>query len=78
LYQTYLNFVRDQLVKHQRIIKLVAVGNEPYLQENRAEAMPNILNAFNRIVKLVADNGLANIIKVMYVKNIEIIFFSGH
>ena len=51
-------------MKHRRIIKLVAVGNEPFLQENRAEAMPYILNAFNRIVKLVADNGLANEIKV--------------
>ena len=51
-------------MKHCRIIELVAVGNEPFLQENRAEAMPYILNAFNRIVKLVADNGLANEIKV--------------
>ena len=54
-------------MKHRRIIKLVAVGNEPFLQENRAAAMPYILNAFNRIVKLVADNGLANEIKVIHI-----------
>ena len=64
--QTYLNFVRDQLVKHRRIVKLVAVGNEPFLQENRAQAMPYIQAAFNRIVKLVGDNGLANQIKVCW------------
>ena len=58
--------IRDQLVKHRRIIKLVAVGNEPYLPPNRAQAMPYIQAAFNNVVKLVAANGLANDIKVWY------------
>lgn len=44
----------------------MAVGNEPFLEMNRAEAMPYIEAAFNNIVKLVSDNGLANDMKVTY------------
>ena len=63
--------IRDQLVKHRRIIKLVAVGNEPYLPPNRPEAMPYIQAAFNNMVKLVAANGLANDMKVWYFLDIH-------
>ena len=45
---------------------MVAVGNEPFLEMNRAEAMPYIEAAFNNIVKLVSHNGLANDMKVTY------------
>jgi hypothetical protein len=41
----------------------VAIGNEPYHEMNRP-AMEHLLAAFNRIVAVVADNGLQDQIKV--------------
>ena len=41
------------------------MGNEPYHEMNRPTAMPHLVNAFNRMVQLLADNGLQNDIKVL-------------
>jgi hypothetical protein len=62
--QTYLNELKSALLKYRRIIRLVAVGNEPFLPENRNEAMPYIEAAFNKMVSLVAEIGLSNFVKV--------------
>ena len=40
------------------------MGNEPYHSDNRGVAMPHLLNAFNRMVQLIEQQGLQNDIKV--------------
>ncbi|XP_012557434.1 uncharacterized protein LOC100210757 isoform X1 [Hydra vulgaris] len=60
----YKNWVLGQVKRYQGIIKLIAIGNEPFHEDNRALAMPHLLPAFNSMVKLLNDNGLKERIKV--------------
>lgn len=62
--QKYIKWVLQELKRYQGIIKLVAIGNEPFHEENRALAMPHLLSAFNSMVKLLNENGLQEHMKV--------------
>ena len=42
----------------------VAIGNEPFHEDNRNLAMPHLLGAFNKMVQVLEQKGLQNKIKV--------------